>query len=160
MVVGVDQVTPMHFHWNTVEDILDRGGGKLVTQLYNATADSAVMVSIDGVKRVVKAGDHVLLAPGESITLPPRFYHRFGGAQERVWVGEVSLMNDDQSDNRFYEPVRRFPEIEENEPPLHLLVTDSPRTSTRSNEPEPPRALELDRQSDIFQPWNSPPDRN
>jgi D-lyxose ketol-isomerase len=132
MVVGVDQVTPMHFHWNKVEDIINRGGGKLVIQLQNATpgdglAESAVTVSIDGVKRVVKAGDQVQLTPGESITLPPRLYHKFWGAQERVLVGEVSLVNDDQSDNRFYEPVGRFPEIEEDEPPLHLLVTDYPK---------------------------------
>jgi D-lyxose ketol-isomerase len=160
MVVGVDQVTPMHFHRNTVEDIINRGGGKLVIQLYNATTDSAVTVSIDGVKRVVKAADQVLPSSGESIILPPRLYHRFGGAQERVLVGKVSLMNDDQSDNRFYESVGRFPEIEENEPPLHLLATDYARTSTRSNEPEPPRALELGRQCGIFQPCNSPPDRH
>jgi len=132
MVVGVDQVTPMHFHWNKVEDIINRGGGKLVIQLYNATpgdglAESAVTVSLDGVKHVVKAGDQVQLAPGESITLPPRLYHKFWGAQERVLVGEVSLVNDDQSDNRFYEPVGRFPEIEEDEPRLHLLVTDYPK---------------------------------
>ena len=132
MVVGVDQVTPMHFHWNKVEDIINRGGGKLVIQLYNATADdgladSAVTVSIDGTKRLVKAGDQVQLAPGESITLPPRLYHKFWGAQDRVLVGEVSLVNDDKTDNRFYEPIGRFPEIEEDEPPLHLLVTDYPR---------------------------------
>jgi D-lyxose ketol-isomerase len=41
-----------------------------------------------------------------------------------VLCGEVSLVNDDHTDNRFYEPAGRFPEIEEDEPPLHLLVTD------------------------------------
>jgi hypothetical protein len=132
MVVGVGQVTPMHFHWNKVEDIINRGGGNLVIQLYNASAedglaDSAVTVSIDGIKRVVKAGDKLLLAPGESITLPPRLYHKFWGAQDRVLVGEVSLVNDDKADNRFYEPIGRFPEIEEDEAPLHLLVTDYPK---------------------------------
>ena len=132
MLVGVDQITPMHFHWNKVEDIINRGGGKLVIELYNATADdglaeSAVTVSIDGVKRVVKAGDHVVLGPGESITLPPRLYHKFWGAEERVLVGEVSLVNDDNSDNRFFEPVGRFPAIEEDELPLRLLVTDYPK---------------------------------
>ena len=132
MVVGVDQVTPMHFHWNKVEDIINRGGGKLVIQLYNATADdgladSAVTASIDGLKRVVKAGDQIVLAPGESITLPPRLYHKFWGAEDRVLVGEVSLVNDDNTDNRFYEPIGRFPEIEEDEPPFRLLVTDYPR---------------------------------
>jgi len=33
MIVGVDQVTPMHFHGNKVEDIINRGGGELVIQL-------------------------------------------------------------------------------------------------------------------------------
>lgn len=132
MVVAVDQVTLMHFHWNKMEDIINRGGGKLVIQLFNATegdglADSAVTVGIDGVKRVVKAGDKVVLSPGESITLPPRLYHKFWGAEGRVLVGEVSLVNDDRADNRFYESVGRFPEIEEDEPPLYLLVTDYPK---------------------------------
>ena len=39
-------------------------------------------------------------------------------------VGEVSLVNDDQNDNRFHEPVGRFPDIEEDEEPWHLLTTD------------------------------------
>ena len=132
MIVGVDQVTPMHFHWNKVEDIINRGGGELVIQLYNANeqeglADSPVLASLDGVKRQVKAGDAVRLTPGESITLPPRLYHKFWGAKSRVLVGEVSLVNDDQSDNRFYETVGRFPAIAEDEEPLHLLVTDYPK---------------------------------
>ncbi|MGO8788746.1 MAG: D-lyxose/D-mannose family sugar isomerase [Terriglobia bacterium] len=132
MIVGVGQVTPMHFHWNKVEDIINRGGGKLDIKLHNATeeeelADSAVAASLDGVKREVKAGDVVRLAPGESITLRPRLYHEFWGAEERVLVGEVSLVNDDRNDNRFYRTVGRFPAIEEDVEPLHLLVTDYPK---------------------------------
>ena len=132
MVVGVDQVTPMHFHWNKVEDIINRGGGKLDIQLYNANdeeglADTAVVASLDGVKRQVKAGDVVRLAPGESITLTPRLYHEFWGAEDRVLVGEVSLVNDDQNDNRFHKTVGRFPAMEEDEEPLHLLTTDYPK---------------------------------
>ena len=69
----------------------------------------------------------VRLAPGESITLPPRLYHKFWGAEERVLVGEVSLVNDDQNDNRFHETIGRFPAIEEDEEPLHLLTTDYPK---------------------------------
>jgi len=129
MVVEIDQVTPMHFHWNKVEDIINRGGGNLVIQLYNATGDerlddTPVTASLDGVTRRVTAGDTVVLSPGESITLRPRLYHKFWGAEGRVLVGEVSLVNDDERDNRFYEPVGRFPEIEEDVAPLHLLVTD------------------------------------
>ena len=73
-----------------------------------------------------------MLSPGESITLPPRLYHKFWGAEARVLVGEVSLVNDDQNDNRFYEPIGRFPAIEEDEEPLHLLVTDYPRDYSRA----------------------------
>ena len=66
MVVDVDRITPMHFHWRKVEDIINRGGGKLMIQLYNSTQDDGlantdVTVSLDGVQRVVKAGDTVVL---------------------------------------------------------------------------------------------------
>jgi D-lyxose ketol-isomerase len=132
MVVGVDQLTPMHFHWHKMEDIINRGGGKLMIQLYNATEDgdlanTDVKVSMDGVRHVFKAGEIVALSPGESITLVPGCYHKFWGAESRVLIGEVSLMNDDYADNRFHEPTGRFPEIEEDEPPLYLLCTDYPR---------------------------------
>jgi D-lyxose ketol-isomerase len=132
MVVGINQVTPMHFHWNKVEDIINRGGGKLVVEVHSATvkdglADSPVTVSIDGTQHAVEAGHRFALAPGESITLPPRLYHEFWGAENRVLVGEVSLVNDDRADNHFHRAVGRFPLIEEDEPPMHLLVTDYPR---------------------------------
>jgi len=129
MVVGVDQVTPMHFHWQKSEDIINRGGGKLMIQLYNATADedlddSPVTISVDGVLHTVVAGDVLTLSPGESITLPTRLYHRFWGVESRILVGEVSMVNDDARDNRFHESAGRFPEIEEDVSPFRLLVTD------------------------------------
>ena len=132
MVVDVDQVTPMHFHWGKTEDIINRGGGKLAIQLYNATEDDElastdVTVHIDGVERVFEAGGTVFLRPGESITLPTRLYHKFWGVESRVLVGEVSLVNDDAKDNRFYEPIPRFPAIDEDVPPLHLLIQDYAR---------------------------------
>ncbi len=132
LVVGIDQVTPMHFHWSKAEDIINRGGGRLLVQLYNSTPDdelddSPVTVSMDGVRYTVPAGGTVELKPGESITLPQRLYHKFWGADERVLIGEVSVVNDDLRDNRFYEPGRgRFPEIDEDEPPLYLLIQDYP----------------------------------
>jgi D-lyxose ketol-isomerase len=129
LVCDPGQVTPMHFHWRKTEDIIVRGGGDLAIQLYNSTpdeglADSDVVVSTDGVRRVVKAGDTIRLHPGESITIPACLYHKFWGEGKRVLVGEVSLVNDDNIDNRFYEPVGRFPDIEEDEPPLYLLCKD------------------------------------
>ena len=43
-----------------------------------------------------------------------------------VLIGEVSQCNDDNTDNRFLEPMGRFPQIEEDEPPLRLLCTEYP----------------------------------
>ncbi len=131
MIVDVNQLTPLHFHWHKTEDIINRGGGQLLVKLYNATEDgelkdTPVTVSIDGIERTVSAGDTIALHPGESVTLVPYCYHAFWAEGERVLVGEVSTVNDDHQDNRFYENVGRFPEIEEDEPPLYLLVGDYP----------------------------------
>jgi D-lyxose ketol-isomerase len=129
MVVETGQRTPMHFHWAKTEDIINRGGGRLVIQLYNSTvdgqlADTDVNISMDGVCHTVKAGDLVTLSPGESITLPTGCYHEFWGEESRVLVGEVSAVNDDNVDNRFYKPVGRFPVVEEDQPPLYYLTSD------------------------------------
>jgi D-lyxose ketol-isomerase len=111
MIVNVDQITPLHFHWVKTEDIINRGGGNLVIQLYNATPDeqlddTPVTVSVDGVLQSVAAGYCVLLHPGESITLPPYLYHKFWGQDGRVLVGEVSVVNDDRRCR--LEPINRF----------------------------------------------------
>ncbi len=134
MIVEENQETPWHFHWSKTEDIINRGGGRLVIELHGSTpeedfAPGAVTVRVDEIPRTVEPGGRVVLAPGESICLVPRLYHRFYGEEGRgrVLVGEVSTVNDDTRDNRFHEPVGRFPQIEEDEPPRWLLVTDYPR---------------------------------
>ena len=131
LIVEEGQITPTHFHYQKMEDIINRGGGNLIIQLWNSTegeqlADSDVTISKDGVMIKVDAGDTVTLTPGESVCIPQRLYHKFWGQKGKgtVLVGEVSRINDDFIDNRFYEKVGRFPEIEEDEEPLHLLYTD------------------------------------
>jgi D-lyxose ketol-isomerase len=132
MIVEDGQITPMHFHWSKMEDIINRGGGDLLIQLYNASKDeqldtkTVVSVSVDGLRRTLEPGGTVRLTPGESITLEPRCYHKFWG-QGSVLVGEVSMVNDDQRDNRFYESIGRFPDIIEDVPPLYLLCNDYSR---------------------------------
>jgi D-lyxose ketol-isomerase len=131
MIVEENQETPMHFHWSKMEDIINRGGGNLVIELYNSTADgkfadTPVCFKTDGVTRTVEPGGKVVLTPGESICLEQGVYHRFYGEAEKgkVLVGEVSMVNDDANDNCFYETIGRFPMIDEDEEPLHLLVSD------------------------------------
>lgn len=133
MVVREGQITPWHFHFQKTEDIINRGAGVLVVELHNATPDgkfagTPVQVSCDGVVRTVKAGGKVLLRAGESITLVPGVYHKFYAkkGEGTALVGEVSSVNDDATDNRFYEPLPRFPAIEEDEAPLHLLCNEYP----------------------------------
>lgn len=131
MVVQENQVTPMHFHWNKMEDIINRGGGNLMIKLYNSTedeklADTDVVISIDGEKHIFPAGYTLRLEPGQSITLTKGLYHRFWGEDGKgtVLVGEVSMTNDDTADNCFYDKTGRFPEIEEDEEPLYLLCNE------------------------------------
>jgi len=86
-------------------------------------------VKIDGVLRTVEPGGKVILTPGESICLEQGMFHRFYGepGKGKVFVGEVSAVNDDSNDNCFKEPIGRFPEIIEDEKPLHLLASDYPK---------------------------------
>jgi D-lyxose ketol-isomerase len=130
MIVEEEQITPMHFHWNKMEDIINRGGGNLKIQLYNSTSDekldkeNQIILSVDGVLRVFKPGEILTLNPGESVCLPQYCYHKFWAEKSRVLVGEVSMVNDDDTDNRFLEPIGRFSTIEEDEAPLYLLCNE------------------------------------
>lgn len=133
MLVREGQITPFHFHHKKTEDIINRGAGRLVVQLYNSDAnenfaDSAVRVSCDGVVRQVPAGGKVVLGAGESITLVPGLYHEFHAEPGAglALIGEVSSVNDDATDNRFYRPLPRFPAIEEDEAVRHLLCNEYP----------------------------------
>ena len=134
MIVQENQETPWHSHWKKMEDIISRGGGNLILEIYGSTADGGftqnpVSVSIDGLRHRVEPGGRVVLTPGQSICLEPGVYHRFYGEKGKgaVLAGEVSAVNDDLNDNRFYEPQGRFPNIEEDEEPRFLLVTDYQR---------------------------------
>ena len=131
LIVEEGQITPDHFHWSKMEDIINRGGGDLLVQVYNSTEDGAfadtdVPVNVDGHQYSVKAGSIVRITPGESISIQCGMYHKFWAEGGKTLLGEVSKVNDDVTDNRFYEPQGRFPEIEEDEAPLYLLGNEYP----------------------------------
>ena len=127
------QYSPMHFHWNKMEDIINRGGGTALIRVYNSLpdegfADTDVTVIMDGRSFTVSAGSQVELKPGESINIYQRLYHDFQvkpGTGD-ILLGEVSMCNDDACDNRFNPPMGRFPAIDEDEPPYRLLCNEYP----------------------------------
>ena len=132
MVGKKDQITPMHYHVNKTEDIINRGGGKFAIQVYlsdekDEKTDRDVILSFDGTCRTLKAGSWVYLEPGQSITLTPYVYHSFHAEGDDVLIGEVSAVNDDNKDNFFYGGIGRFPDIEEDVDPVYLLVNDYPK---------------------------------
>jgi D-lyxose ketol-isomerase len=131
LISRAGQVCPMHFHVSKTEDIINRGGGRMLMELWRSTPDGAKSaesfgVSFDGQRRTVAPGEIVTLLPGMSVTLEPYVYHAFWAepGYGRVLIGEVSSVNDDNTDNRFYEPQGRFPTIEEDTEPVWLLCNE------------------------------------
>lgn len=125
-----DQLSPMHTHVIKAEDIINRGGATLVVELFGSddngqfVEDRGGTVWCDGIERSFSAGEKLKLAPGESVTLRPGDWHAFWGEGGDVLIGEVSTVNDDETDNVFREPIGRFASIEEDEAATHLLVSD------------------------------------
>jgi D-lyxose ketol-isomerase len=131
LIVKPGQITPYHYHQSKMEDIINRSSeGALNVKLYCSldphTLDerSDVPVSVDGRNYTVKPGTVVNLGAGESITLHRGVFHQFWSDDSVLLLGEVSMVNDDHGDNFFLEERGRFPVIEEDEKPIHLLVSD------------------------------------
>lgn len=127
LVVREEQETPFHLHRIKMEDIINRGGGNLILELHNledgGLGRTNVTVMVDGTRRLMAAGEPLTLKPGESVTLTRNLWHRFYGEAGKgiVFVGEVSQVNDDLTDNYFFEKLGRFAGIEEDEPKLYPL---------------------------------------
>ncbi len=125
-----DQLSPMHTHVIKAEDIINRGGATLIIELYgsddagNFAENRGGTVWCDGIRKEYGPGEKLALAPGESITLMPGDWHAFWGEGGDVLIGEVSTVNDDETDNIFRQPIGRFSNIEEDTDPKRLLVSD------------------------------------
>ena len=131
MMVAEGQVTPCHFHWKKREDIINRGGGNLAMEVWQADQDNQLTderfeMHIDGMTRVFAPGERLVLKPGESVCFEPYVAHRFYGEAGTgpVMVGEVSMVNDDAADNCFVDGQPRFDAIEEDEPIDYFLASD------------------------------------
>lgn len=131
IVLREGQRCPSHTHYVKVEDLINRSESPLTLVLHQAGDDgnrsnAPVTASLDGVVRTFDAGASVVLNAGESITLVPGCFHELIAGAGDVLIGEVSVVNDDHADNRFHEPVGRFPDIEEDTQPYRLLIQDYP----------------------------------
>lgn len=125
------QILPYHFHWSKTEDIINRGGGDLEITIWQSDesegfTDKDAIVTVDGKKVVVPAGGKIILKPGQSVTLLPYQYHMWQGVPGTgdVMLFEVSTSNDDNVDNRFYEPQDRIPTVEEDDEIKYLIFSD------------------------------------
>jgi len=125
-----NQVTPLHAHTKKKEDIICRQG-RLAIELweghpYTTEKGKAFRLKRNGQEVEVHSGDVIMLEAGERVTLTPGLYHAFWGASEECIVGEISTATDDLNDYHFVNAnVGRYPGIEEDEPPLVRLVSET-----------------------------------
>ena len=116
------QRTPHHFHIVKTEDIVNRGGARFVVELFKVDRGGArlegAFSGAEGRRRrsISAPGARVSLEPGESLTLEPFVAHAFWAEGGVTLAGEVSLANDDRTDNYFLPPLNPFPPIEEDAP--------------------------------------------
>ncbi|WP_037314081.1 D-lyxose/D-mannose family sugar isomerase [Ruegeria halocynthiae] len=124
------QLSPMHRHVVKAEDIINRGGGDLIMEIYASDTqggidrETPVVVPSDGCPVTIQPGELMRLKPGQSVTLMPGIWHAFWAEKGDCLIGEVSTVNDDRTDNIFEDPIPRFATIEEDATPDFLLVAD------------------------------------
>ncbi len=126
------QRTPHHYHIVKTEDIVNRGGAKFVVELVKVDRAGAPLKERVRVLKDVKTlelapGARVTLEPGESLTLEPFVAHAFWAEGGTTLAGEVSLANDDRSDNYFLPALPPPAPIVEDAAPRYVTVRDLPK---------------------------------
>jgi D-lyxose ketol-isomerase len=136
LVARDGQRTPHHFHVVKTEDIINRGGGRFVVELVGVDRQGhPTGQPVDVVKDVavvrVPPGGRVVLEPGESIQLDPYVAHAFWAEGGTVLAGEVSLVNDDATDNHFIPSLPAPAPVEEDGTARYVTVRDLPSLLVR-----------------------------
>jgi D-lyxose ketol-isomerase len=126
------QRAPPHYHVVKTEDIVNRGGARFVIELFKVDrAGAPIKERFRVVKDVTMLdlgpGDRITLEPGESATLEPFVAHSFWAEGGATLAAEVSLVNDDASDNYFVPALAPFAPIEEDRPRRYITVRDHAR---------------------------------
>ncbi|MDX2110783.1 MAG: D-lyxose/D-mannose family sugar isomerase [Verrucomicrobiota bacterium] len=132
MYCAKGQTTPAHMHKQKKEDIICRNG-EMAIRFWprlpdECTPQDTLVIQWCGQPRTVRAGEDLILAAGERVTITPDIYHAFHGHSAQVIIGEVSTANDDAHDNYFVRTdIGRFPEIVEDAAPLVRLISEPNR---------------------------------
>jgi D-lyxose ketol-isomerase len=126
------QRAPHHYHVVKTEDIVNRGGARFVVELFKVDAEGAPLKErFRALKDVsmleLSPGDQVRLEPGESLTLEPFIAHAFWAEGGATVAGEVSLANNDATDNYFLPPLDPPSPIDEDAPARYVTVGDHGR---------------------------------
>ncbi len=131
------QRTPHHYHIVKTEDVVNRGGARFVVELVKVDRSGAPLKERFRVLKDVKTlelepGARVTLEPGESLTLEPFVAHAFWAEGGPTLGGEVSLANDDGTDNYFLPPLAAPAAIVEDAPRRFVTVRDHARLAALS----------------------------
>lgn len=129
IILEEGQELPHHYHKDKTEDIICRSEGALGFQIsmansHNTLKEESVVIEVDGIEKTLGFKEEFVLGKGQSLTLYPLMYHKFYAKKNKILVGEVSKINDDNTDNFFLEDIKRFPAVEEDEDILYPLVND------------------------------------
>ncbi len=123
LMVREGQWIPAHTHRVKTEDLINRGDATVVVDLFSDGGEE-VRVLLDDRYLSFRGHATVRLGPGEGVTLEPGVWHRIGAEGGDAFIVEVSLVNDDLTDNVFRDALPRFPAIEEDAPARWLTCAD------------------------------------
>jgi D-lyxose ketol-isomerase len=132
LLVHVHQVTPLHAHPLRNWTIENRGGGRLIVELYHAGPDDEldetrhVVVRIDGIGRTIAPGDPIAIAPGNTIEIPPRVYRKYWAEEASAMAVEFGAAGRGDPPVEYFEPFASLFEIDEDEPAKRLLCHEYP----------------------------------
>ena len=137
LLVEDGQRAPHHYHIVKTEDIVNRGGARFVVELVMVDrAGTPLQEKLRVVKDVktleLAPGARVTLEPGESLTLEPFVAHAFWAEGGAVLGGEVSLCNDDRTDNYFLPALPPPAPVAEDAPSRYVTVRDLPKLIARA----------------------------
>ena len=152
-----------HYHVAKTEDIINRAGGTLRLYLWKVDpatgkmTDEDVDVYMDGVLHTFKAGEEVLVEPGNSISLTPYIAHHLRPQARQRPSGGRSLLHQRRQHRQLLP--RRMPALHHHRgrrahglPPLQR-IRQSPLTTPQAPRARPPRRAHF---SSPFPPFPAP----